>query len=196
MTFIASAHPLSDIGLSGLLDSLHEVILVFPIVFLVLGILYCFFGRKLFDIFNFLIGGFIGLGIGVSVSGLSGISVLIISIIGFLIGGLIGFFTPYLFIGIVGFSIGLGLLVGLSPLLGLVGGVTLAFIAVLLFRFFLPFLTALFGGSFIAYAIHHWSGSEPASLLIGVMFVAAGTAYQYTQLAPHDRERENRGIKI
>lgn len=189
MSFLEIAEQLYGIGLSGLLSNLHEIILAFPIIFLALGALYCFFGREIFDIVNFLIGGFIALGFAVSLSGFSGIGMILISVVAFIIGGLIGFFVPYLFVAIVGFSIGLGLLVGFSPLLGLIAGIILAVAAVLLFRFFLPVLTALLGGSLAAYAIFDWTGSETVSLVVGVVLAVAGAVYQYTQLEPHERER-------
>lgn len=188
--FFGTAGQLQEIGLAGLLSNLHDIVLAFPIIFLALGVFYCFFGRELFDIVNFLIGGFIALGFAVSLSGFSGLGLALISIVAFLIGGLIGFFVPYLFVGIAGFSIGLGLLVGISPLLGMVAGIILAILGVILFRFFLPALTALIGGALTSYALFDWTGSEPLSIAIGIALALAGATYQYTQLKPHEREKK------
>lgn len=187
-SFLEGIELLQGLGLAGLLSNLHDIVLVFPVIFLVVGVVYCFFGIEIFDIVNFLIGGLIALGFAVSLAGLSGIEMVLISIIAFLAGGLIGFFAPYLFVAIVGFSIGVGLLVSFSPLLGLISGIVLAVIAVLLFRFFLPFLTALVGGSLAAYAVFAWTGSEPVSILVGIVLMVVGTVFQYTQLESHERE--------
>lgn len=188
LSFLEGAEILKGLGLAGLISNLHEILLALPIIFLIVGLAYCFFGREIFDIVNFLIGGFIALGFAVSLSGSTGIEMILISIIAFLAGGFIGFFVPYLLVGIVGFSIGAGLLVSFSPLLGLISGIVLAVIAVLLFRFFLPFLTALVGGSLAAYAVFVWTGSEPVSAVVGIVLIVVGTIFQYTQLEPHERE--------
>lgn len=191
-SFLEGIELLQELGLAGLLSNLHDIVLAFPIIFLVVGVIYCFFGREIFDIVNFLIGGLVALGFAVSLSGLSEIGMILISIIAFLVGGLIGFFAPYLFVGIVGFSIGVGLLVSFSPLFGLISGIVLAVIAVLLFRFFLPFLTALVGGSLATYAVFSWTGSEPVSVGVGIVLIIVGTIFQYTQLEPHEREESRK----
>lgn len=196
VAFLERALPWHEIGLVGLLSNLHEIVLAFPIIFLVLGVLYCFFGRRVFDIINFFIGGFVSVGFAVGLSGLSGIGMILISIVSFLVGGLIGFLFPYLFVGIVGFSIGLGLLVSFSPLFGLLAGILVAVVAVLLFRFFLPILTALVGGSLVAYALFDWTGSEPISLVVGIVLIVTGTIYQYVFLKPHERESKEKGKPV
>lgn len=191
-SFLDGIELLQGLGLAGLLSNLHDIVLAFPIIFLAVGLVYCFFGRKIFDIVNFLTGGLIALGFVVSLASLSGIEMVLISIIAFLAGGLIGFFAPYLFVGIVGFSIGVGLLVSFSPLLGLLSGIVLAVAAILLFRFFLPFLTALVGGSLAAYAIFAWTNSEMISIIVGIVLIVIGTIFQYTYLEPHEREENKK----
>lgn len=176
-------------GFSDLISNLYEIFWAFPIVFLVLGIVYCFYGREIFDFLNFLIGGFAGLGFALGL-GFSAIGLLLISVVAFIVGGIIGWFAPYLLIGIVGFSLGLGMLVSVSPLIGIIAGIILAVGAILLFRFFLPALTSLLGGSLAAYVIFEWTGSEPISFIVGVGLVVAGIVYQYVYLEESERKRK------
>lgn len=194
ITFLDIGSSLHEIGLSALLSNLHEIVIAFPIIFLILGLAYCFYGREIFDIANFLVGGLIAIGFAVSLSGSMNIGMIFVSIIAFLIGGLIGFFVPYLLVGIVGFTVGLGLFIAFSPMIGLISGIIVAVGAVLLFRFFLPLLTALLGGSLTAYAVFEWTGSEPISIVVGIVLILTGTIYQYRYLEPHRREKEGERV--
>lgn len=180
---------LRGLGLAEVFSNLHELGIVFPFVFLIIGILYCFFGRKLFDIFNFLIGALLALGLTTAVCPASGFSLLLLVIVSFLIGGLVGFFVPYLLVGIIGFSLGVGLLIGFSPLLALISGIILGSIAVFLFRFFLHVLTALIGGSLAGSAIFEWTGLEEASISIGIILFVTGSIFQYMELDSEVRGR-------
>lgn len=188
MEFVEKTNIFQKIGLTGLLANLHDIVIAFPIIFLALGIIYCFYGRKIFNILNFLIGGFIALGIAVSLSDFSGARMLFISIASFFLGGILGFFVPYLLVGVAGFSIGLALFLNISQLIGVVAGIIMAMGLLMLFRFFLPALTALIGGSIVSYALFEWTGSTAISLLVGVVLMIAGAVYQYTNLEVSKRE--------
>ncbi len=166
---------------SELVTSLTEIVSVFPILFLIIGILYCYFGREIFDIFNFLIGGLFGLGLSLSMSTGSGLTLFLFAIISFLIGGAIGFFAPYLLVGIIGFFLGLGLLAGISPVLSLILGVTVAIIALILFRFFLPALTALIGGLLVGSVVFNLTGFVELSIIIVLFLFITGTIFQYLE---------------
>ena len=190
LSILESFDFLREFGFSDLLSNLHGVVFAFPIVFFVLGVIYSFYGREIFDIINFLIGGFAGLGVALSLPGLSGAGVVLASIGAIVIGGLIGYFIPYLLVGIIGFSIGLGLFVGFSPLVGLAAGIVLAIVAVSLFKFFLPVLTALLGGFIAAFPIYEWTGSELAAYVGGSALIVLGVLYQYSRLESNEEERK------
>ncbi len=185
---------LKGISLMEMISDLNELIIAFPIIFLILGVLYSFYGKRLFDIFNFLIGGFLALGFMYSYFPSSGILLIIILIGSFLIGGVIGFFAPYLWIGIVGFALGTGLLIGLSPPLAIVLGILFAAIAVVLFRLLLPAMTALIGGILAGTAVFQLTGSREASLIIGAILFIAGTIFQFSD-KDSNRKEEKRKIE-
>ncbi len=179
---LGSLGPLRELSIFEIFSSLNEILMVFPVAFLAIGLAYCFFGRKFFDILNFLIGGFLALGFMAFIHAGSLILILLSAFGSFLIGGLIGLFVPYLLVGIVGFSLGLGLFIGLSPLFGLISGIVFAIASVLSFRLFLPALTGLIGGGLVGSAVLEWTGSELAALIVGTSLFVAGTLFQYFDL--------------
>lgn len=179
MAAIPVTDSLSEIGLTSIISNLHDVVLLFPVVILIIGLFYCFLGKKLFDVVNFLVGGLVALGVVLGLSGLSGPPLYISSLAAFLVGGIIGFFLPYLVIGLVGFSIGVALLASLSTVLAFLGGIIFAVLLIALFVFFLPLLTTFFGATISAYAILELTGSELISIVAGIFLFVSGVLYQY-----------------
>lgn len=171
------------ISLTEVSSSLQSLVFSLPLFLLVLvGVFYCFFGRELFDLFNFFIGGFIGLGLVEATVSASGGALVLLAIFSFLIGGLFGFFLPYLLIGVIGFSLGVFLMSGASPLLALILGVAISAVAILLFRFLLPILTSLVGGVLTSMAVYGWTGHEGISLIIGLVLFSMGAMFQSLEL--------------
>ena len=144
---------MSDLGIFEIFSTLHEIVFALPLVFLAIGALYCFYGKEMFDLFNFLIGGFIALGAMAFVHSGSEFLLLLSAVASFLVGGLIGLFVSYFLAGSVGVLLGLGFFLAFSLLIGLIAGVLTAVVALLLFRFFLPALMALIGGGLVGSAV-------------------------------------------
>lgn len=168
-------------GLPEIFTSLNEVVLALPVLFLMIGVLYCYLGRELFDALNFFIGGFFGLGLALSFFSGSGFMNLLLVVISFFIGGAIGFLAPYLLVGIIGFSLGVGLFAGVSLIFSLIFGIITAVVAVVLFRFLLPALTALIEGVLAGSAVFELTGSEEMSMVIGITLFVTGAIFQYTE---------------
>ena len=185
--------PLQRINLIELLANLHETIVAFPLAFLIIGVLYSFFGRELFDAFNVLIGGFIGMVFMNEFISVSGILLPVLLIGSFLIGGFVGFFAPYVLIGIIGFSLGLGVLVGVSPVLGIIIGIFCAAIAVVLFRLLLPAVTALIGSILAGTALYEITGNPRISVIIGLLLFIIGAVFQFS--TKEDDEDEVQELK-
>lgn len=185
---IGRIYLLEDFGILEVLSSLNEILLVVPGIFLAVGVLYCFYGKKLFDFLNFLIGGFIAVGFMAFVHAETEFILFLSTVASFLVGGLIGFFVPYFLVGAAGFSLGLGLFFGISPLLGLVFGTAGAVAGIVLLRFFLPAMTSLIGAGIAGSAVFELTGSSTISLLVGFVLFAAGTAFQYFYLVSKDED--------
>lgn len=174
-----------DLSLEQFFSVLIKVIRVYPWLFLIIGVLYCFFGKEIFDKINFIIGGVFGLGLAFEVLYLLPrvfIQILIL-LIAFLAAGFIAFLAPYLLAGFVGFMFGVGLLNPLYMDLALVLGVIFAAVAILLFYFFLPMSTALVGSIIVGEVFLLWTGSTVFLLATIVVLFIIGSMFQMLELS-------------
>lgn len=174
-----------DLSLEQFFSVLIKVIRVYPWLFLIIGVFYCFFGKEIFDKINFIIGGVFGLGLAFEVLyPLPRVFIqILILLIAFLTAGFIAFLAPYLLAGFVGFLFGVGLLNPLYMDLALVLGVIFAAIAILLFYFFLPMSTALVGSIIVGEVFLLWTGSTVFLLATIVILFITGSMFQMLELS-------------
>ncbi len=177
--FISSSlgfsHP---IVLNGLSLNFQGIIEVFPFIFLALGILYSFFGKEIFDILNFTIGGAISAGF-VYFNGLAiGPGMYFLLILTFLISGAVAYFAPYLLVSVIGFVFGAGLLFSYSGFLAVIFGIIIAAAAIFLLRFLLPVVTALVGGLLGGIAAFVLFGFPEAFFITTFCLSIGGTIFQ------------------
>lgn len=132
--------------LYGLSLNFQGIIEIFPFAFLILGIMYSFFGKELFGILNFAIGGSIAAGFVYYNEIAIESEMYILLILAFLISGAVAYFALYLLVAAVGFIFGIGLLLPYSEFLGVLFGIIFAAVAIILLRFLLPVITAVIGG--------------------------------------------------
>ena len=174
----------SDLGFShvltlyGLSLNFQGIIEIFPFAFLILGIMYSFFGKELFGILNFAIGGSIAAGFVYYNEIAIESEMYILLILAFLIFGAVAYFAPYLLVAAVGFIFGMGLLLPYSEFLGVLFGIILAAVAIVLLRFLLPVVTAVIGGIIGGVAAFSLTGFDESFFIITFVLSVGGSIFQ------------------
>jgi len=140
-----------DLLLASALDG-EEALRVIPMVSLVVGLAFCFFGYRIFRVLlvlvGFVVGGLLGLAVGGGAEGQAG------GIVGFLVGGVVGaalFFALY-YVGVFLYGAGIACLLVLvgsivggippHPIFLIVGGIVGGILALIFHRIVIILLTS------------------------------------------------------
>jgi len=188
------------VDLSSLLDEIfkgisavRQTLLPIGIVLVIGGLLFAFFGRKIFNFLLFLIGGSLAAGAVALYFGVVGIppagpiAVVLLAIGAFVLGGFLFYFVFYLFIFSIGASVGtllsLFILKGdvsslWAVILTLILACVFGGIAMVIFQITLAISSAITGAYVTSIGLFILTGNREDAMVFGVIFAIAGALFQ------------------
>jgi hypothetical protein len=173
----------------GLDDLLKFPVLspLYAIPIILVGLALAFFGKAVFKWLIILAGGIVGgtaLALVAQAYGQSELVVLGATIIGFIIGGLLGIFLVYVSVFLIGAYIGYLLVLTFTSNIIAVAIVAIIFgiLAIIIFKFALPILTAIVGGSMVGQGLMLAGVIYPVAAVIGIAVIILGAIYQLLTL--------------
>ena len=169
-----------------IVESVREPLLPIAVLLVIAGLLFAFFGRKIFDLLLFLMGGSLVAGMFIIFFQRATLPwQILLGILGFIIGGFATVYLFYLLIFGVGASI--GAFVGIILFHGgnvwadigiLIVAVIFGAIAVAIFQLMLAISTAITGGYVAVIGIYIVTGDRGLATLLGVIIPIVGAIFQ------------------
>jgi hypothetical protein len=167
-------------------ESIYRLIYQYPLIALLAGAVIWFLGWKIYKIFIYIAGIFIGASLALRFSHMVQLPDLALMIMGGIIGGLLAFFALYVMFFFLGVSIGYDVVLRSAgqhaEILGLLVGIALGLAFIVLLKVFVVIATSYVGSLMMVHSIIVLTGIELSNLLAEVTVIIVtiiGVAMQY-----------------